>query len=454
MLLQVPTIARNTLTESLRQPIFLVLVLLCGVLLILSTWATGFSMGYSDETSEVTGDNKLLFDVGLATVFVCGMLLTAFIATSALSREIENKTVLTVVSKPVGRTSLVLGKFAGLAGAITIAVVTMLLFLLLGLRHEVMSTAADDLDGPVIIFSLAALVLSLGVAAWTNFFYGWSFPQIAGILLLPLMAIAYVLVLAIDKKWEWQPLTTDLKPQVMLACAAMLCSMFTLTAVAAAASTRLGQVMTIVVCAGVFVFGLLSNYLVGRHAFEGTPIAVIKQASPDRIDMQPFAHVRDTYHVVLDAETDEPFRPGSSFFYGSTPGGLDTAVPDFPTFTGDVSNSVDLFGPGTPGRIVVTKTGGAGTELDIRNTGRQPLPIARPPRAGDYVFREHPRVSPLPLALWAVVPNMQHFWLLDAVTQNAPIPLAHLGLIVIYTVFQSGAFLCIAVVLFQKRDVG
>jgi len=436
MLLQVPTIARNTLTESLRQPIFLVLVLVCGVLQVLSTWAAGFSMGYSDETSEVTGDNKLLFDVGLATVFVCGMLLTAFIATSALSREIENKTVLTVVSKPVGRSSLVLGKFAGLAGAIAIAVVTMLIFLLFGLRHEVMSTAADELDGPVIIFSLIALLLSLGIAAWTNFFYGWSFPQIASILLLPAMALAYVLVLAVGKKWQWQPLTTDLKPQVMLACAAMLCSMFVLTAIATAASTRLGQVLTIVVCSGVFVFGLLSNYLIGRHAFLGTPIAVIKEASPDRIDMEPFTSTRDIYHVVLDAEPDEPFRPGSSFFYGSTPGGLDTAVPDFPPFTG------------------VTKSAAAGTELDVRHAGREPIALARPPRPGDYVFRQHPRVAPVALALWSVIPNMQDFWLLDAITQNAPIPLSHLGLVILYTVFQSGAFLCVAIVLFQKRDVG
>ena len=39
----------------------------------------------------------VLLDIGLATIFVCGMLLAAFIATAVISREIERKTVLTVV---------------------------------------------------------------------------------------------------------------------------------------------------------------------------------------------------------------------------------------------------------------------------------------------------------------------------------------------------------------------
>ena len=39
----------------------------------------------------------------------------AFVATAELSREIENKTVLTVVSKPVGRTTVIMGKYLGVS---------------------------------------------------------------------------------------------------------------------------------------------------------------------------------------------------------------------------------------------------------------------------------------------------------------------------------------------------
>jgi ABC-type transport system involved in multi-copper enzyme maturation permease subunit len=108
MLSQLLTIARNTFVESVRQPIYFVLIAIAGLCLVLTTWSAGFSMGMS-ESGEVSGDNKLLLDVGMATVFVVGVLLAAFLATAVISREIENKTVLTVVSKPVSRVTLVLG---------------------------------------------------------------------------------------------------------------------------------------------------------------------------------------------------------------------------------------------------------------------------------------------------------------------------------------------------------
>src|SRR5690242_17231027 len=117
MLQKTTTIARNTFVEAVRQPIFFVMIVICGVLQLFNTWSTGFSMGYSDS-AEVSGDNKLLLDIGLATVLVCGMLLAAFVATAVVSREIENKTVLTVVSKPIGRPTVVLGKYLGVAASI------------------------------------------------------------------------------------------------------------------------------------------------------------------------------------------------------------------------------------------------------------------------------------------------------------------------------------------------
>jgi hypothetical protein len=55
---------------------------------------------------------------------------------------------------------------------------------------------------------------------------------------------------------------------------------------------------------------------------------------------------------------------------------------------------------------------------------------------------------------WSVLPNMHYFWLLDAVSQNQPVPVSYLARAAIYAAFQVGAFLSLAVILFQKRDVG
>lgn len=450
MLGQTLSIARNTFIESIRQPVFILLILLAGVAQLFNTWGAAFSMGTSDS-AEVSGDNKLLLDIGLSTVFVCGMLLAAFIATSVISREIENKTILTVVSKPVSRPTLVVGKYLGVAGAILIAVLTMLLFLLMGIRHGVMSTASDTLDGPVLAFSFAAVGLSLLLAAWCNYLYGWPFSQTAVLLMAPFMAVAYILVLLLNKHWAIQPISTDFKDQILLACYCLTLAILVLAAVAVAASTRLGQVMTIVVCAGVFLFGLLSNFLLGRFAYVNPTAGTIRQADPAHPTQAAFTNLRDTYQITLDGDAGISIRPGTSFYYGSSPNGSDLAVPAFPALTVDPAQA-NLFDPAIPPSVIVTDR--SDRSLTVRQVGAAPLRVKRPPQAGDYVFTTPTHVNVAAAALWSSLPNMQQFWLLDAINQNTSIPLSHVRMLTGYAAAQVGVFLALGTLLFQRRDVG
>ncbi len=451
MLLQLLTIARNTFVESIRQPIFFVLVMISGVMQLLGTWGTGFAMGYT-ESGEVSGDNKLLFDIGLSTVFVCGTLLASFIATAVVSREIENKTVLTVVSKPVGRPSVIVGKYAGVAGAMIVAIVPMVIFLLMGLRHGVLSNASDELDQPVILFTFLALAVAVLTAAWCNFFYGWYFSQTCMVILMPGMIVAYVLVLLVKKNWHLQHIEDDFKPQITIACMSLTLALLVLTAVATAVSTRLGQVMTIVVCAGVFVFGLMTNHLVGRHVFHNTPVSAIQTATPDNPAKPGWGEPGAGYVVTLQSAPTQPIRPGDRFYYGPSPNGFPMSVGTSKPFKGDPTVDVDLLGLDTPPGLVVVAA--QNKQLHIRKSGPGSLRYAAPPQAGDYVFLQPSTLSLAPLILWAIVPNMQFFWLVDAVSQNQPVPATHLLMLAAYALAQIGAFLSLGVVLFQKRDVG
>jgi hypothetical protein len=450
MLLQILTIARNTFVESIRQPIFFVLVMVSGLLQLFNTWSTGFAMGYT-ESGEVSGDNKLLFDVGLATVFVCGTLLAAFIATAVVSREIENKTVLTVVSKPVARPTLILGKYTGVAGAMLVAIVPMLIFLLMGIRHGVMSNASDDIDGPVVLFTFLAIFLAILIAAWCNFFYGWYFSQTCMVLLLPGMILAYVLVLLVSKKWQFQHLQDDFKPQITYACYALTMALLVLTAVATAVSTRLGQVMTIVVCAGFFVFGLLTNHIIGRHVFHNSPVASIFSATADDLTRPFWEKAGDGATITFQNPPSAPMRPGDTFYYGANPNGFPMSVTATPKFQGDVTRDTDLLGDDVPPALVVVSH--EGRTVKVRKAGNTPN-VINPPQVRDYVFLEPTEVNYPALALWSLVPNMQYFWLVDAVSQNQPIPPRHLAMLTLYAAGQIGAFLCLGVVLFQRRDVG
>lgn len=450
MILQIITIARNTLVESLRQPVVCILILLSAVAQAFATASTGFSMGM-EESGEVSADNKLLLDIGLSTVFGLATVLAAFVATAVMSREIENKTVLTVVSKPVPRPAVVVGKYLGVVGTILIATVTMLLFLLMGIRHGVLMTAADDADMPVILFGTGAIFLSIALAAWCNFFYGWSFTQAVVLLLLPLTLLAYIGTLFVDKHWSVQDPLLNIKPQITLACICLGMAVLVLTAIATAASTRLSQVMTMIVCVGAFGASLLSNYFLGQHAFDNTIVARIARVEPLDPRRLNFENPGDGYKIELESDPSVTLAAGASFYYSYSPNGYPLFVKAFPPFEGDPGSERALFASRTPALVITSVDG---RRLTVRKAGEEPIRTTRPPETLDYVFITPTTTRPLYLVPWAVLPNLQHFWLLDAITQNQPVNNLHVMLVLLYGLAQIGAFLSLAVILFQKRDVG
>lgn len=265
-------ICSNTFTEVVRQPIF-------GVLLAVGTMAMVLNPAIAAYTME--DDNKLLKDLGLSTLFVVGLFLAGFGATGVVSQEIENKTVLTVVSKPIGRWVFIAGKFAGIAAALVIACYLLSLVFFMTVRHTVMWATWIEYDLPVIIFGSSAMVLAVVVAAWGNYARGWHFGAAAVFLSLPLMTVAGVLICLIDKKWQVQPITTDLDPQLFAATLLIFLAVLVLAAVAIAASTRLGQVMTLVVCSGSFVLGLISSYVFGRFSEDSILAGIAYRLTPE-----------------------------------------------------------------------------------------------------------------------------------------------------------------------------
>lgn len=450
MIGQTLTIARNTFVESIRQPIFFILVVASGLAQVFNTMLSAYSMGYTEDM-EVYGDNKLLLDMGLATVLVCATLLAAFVATSVLSREIENKTALTVISKPIGRPLFVIGKYIGVSGAILLAVTIMLLFLLFAIRHGVMSTARDTVNGPVLVFAGLGVLGAVGMAIWTNYFYGWVFSSTAVVIMLPLLLVGYFGVLLLDKDWKVIPIAQEFKPEILKASGCVALSMLVLTAVAITASTRLKQVMTIVVCAGVFLAGLLSNYLLGRYAFVNEQIAVVR--SVEWQEPRPtLRRAGDEVTVTLDREPTEQLAVGDAFYYGPNPSGVLLAVPAQRKFEGDPTDGNAVRNRESTPSLVVEKIADDGKTYTIVNVNR--LPVARLPEQGDFVFKRPTQHNWVALAAWSVVPNLQFFWLVDAITQGHDIPWKYLELVIVYSGVQVVGLLSLAVLLFQRREVG
>ncbi|MEK7483521.1 MAG: ABC transporter permease subunit [Planctomycetota bacterium] len=122
-------ILRNTYHEIVRQPIFYFLVGIFSILLFLSQYLTLFAFG-----AEIS----MMKEMAIASITLCGLLLALFSSTTVITEEIENKTVITVLSKPIYRYEFILGKFFGIVYALFLVVVfqTFLFTLTLWMSNE------------------------------------------------------------------------------------------------------------------------------------------------------------------------------------------------------------------------------------------------------------------------------------------------------------------------------
>jgi ABC-type transport system involved in multi-copper enzyme maturation permease subunit len=102
-------IARATTKEAIRQPLFPLLMALALLSLVTNTFLPFFSFGE---------DFKMLMDCGLATILICGLLLAVWTSSTSIADEIEGKTAMTLLSKPINRRQFVLGKFVGILTAV------------------------------------------------------------------------------------------------------------------------------------------------------------------------------------------------------------------------------------------------------------------------------------------------------------------------------------------------
>ena len=273
MLQRFLTVALNTFVETIRQPLFGVVLLATALLLVLNVALALFTL---DD------DNKLLLDLGLSTLLLSGLFLSVFSAAGVLSREIENKTVLTVISKPIGRPLFLIGKFAGLATAVLLAFYVTFLVFVLTVRHGVMANASDPWDAPVLVFGLGSIFVGMGIAAFANFFYERDFVTTAITLVTVLLTVALGLVGKFDEHWDVIPFGSNfVGGQVVMAGFLVMLMVLITAAVALAASTRFGQLMTLVICTTVLGLGIVSDYAFGRHEDAFALAAIAYRAVPN-----------------------------------------------------------------------------------------------------------------------------------------------------------------------------
>lgn len=288
-------ICRNTFLQTIRQPIYIILLLvmflILGLDLPLANWAIG---GDYHEDNQ-----KLLEQLGLSTLLIFGLLQAAFAASSAMSREIEDKTALTVAAKPVPRATFVVGKFGGVALAVGLAYLLGALVFLMTIRHKVRPAASDPHDWPVVVLGFTALFLALGAAAVGNFVFGWTFTSALTWLLLACLALAMAVIAFVGKGWKIVPFGHDIRPELLVGVLLTFLAVLVFCSVAVAASTRFGQAMTLLICFAVHAVGLMHPHLFGRWSHEIVVVRLLGWLAPNM-----------TYFDTLDALTADLPIPG------------------------------------------------------------------------------------------------------------------------------------------------
>jgi len=216
-------VAQAAFRESVRQPMYWLLFGIAFVLMWISVYVPYFTFGE---------DHIMVKELGYDTIMLVAALFGTLAASMFVSEEIEGRTAITLMSKPVSRRQFLLGKFVGIMAAIA------LMFGLLGCSFEGVMLYKhwfDRLDPvPTPPWVMTLLTKHLGVPP------GPAFGFLRGL-------------------GEWTNHTFETLPGLILS----LCLVTVLVALAVALATRLPMVVNMCFILAIYLLANLSPVLVG-----------------------------------------------------------------------------------------------------------------------------------------------------------------------------------------------
>ena len=99
-------VAANTFRETVRERVLYNLVIFA-ILMTVSSLLLG--------QLSIRQDEKIVKDLGLASIDIFGNLIAVFIGVGLIGKEIERRSVYPLLAKPLSRSEFLFGKFVGLA---------------------------------------------------------------------------------------------------------------------------------------------------------------------------------------------------------------------------------------------------------------------------------------------------------------------------------------------------
>lgn len=213
-------IARATTKEAIRQPLFILLLLISGAVLALNTIMPFFTL---------EDDVKMLKECGLATLLIAGALMAVWTAGTSITSEIEGKTAMTLLSKPINRRQFLVGKYLGIVQTVIWLFLVLTLIFSACIFYKVgydQKERSEDVTPPL---------------QWVPVASGVEFP-------VP------------------HPDRMKVVNQVLPGIALSFLQVCVLAAISVTVATRLPVVVNLVVCFAIFVIGNLTPLMVQQSA--------------------------------------------------------------------------------------------------------------------------------------------------------------------------------------------
>jgi ABC-type transport system involved in multi-copper enzyme maturation permease subunit len=154
---RVAAIALHNFKESVRDKVLYNLVLFALLL-------TGAAVLFGSISLGI--ERTILVNLGLSSISIFGLLISIFIGISLVAKEIEKRTIYSILSKPVWRAEFILGKYFGLLLTLVVntAVMTAGFYLaLLYQDHRLERADLAPLEAIYFIFLQLALVVALAL---------------------------------------------------------------------------------------------------------------------------------------------------------------------------------------------------------------------------------------------------------------------------------------------------
>ncbi|MBU6230455.1 MAG: ABC transporter permease [Cyanobacteria bacterium REEB459] len=150
-LARIAAVAGNVYLEVLRDRLLYLVALFTLLMVAVAALLPAIAAGTED---------KIFLDLGLAAIHWLSAVVALFVGSGLINREVEKRTILVVLTKPLSRAEFVLGKHLGLTMVLGLLVAALGVVLLLLLSLQGIAFAAGSVLLAIGFIALEAMVLA------------------------------------------------------------------------------------------------------------------------------------------------------------------------------------------------------------------------------------------------------------------------------------------------------